>query len=193
MVPSSRAPVCYRGREVPNNAPALPRPGIGREIKRRRMPNSVSADPAARKKSPRKGRVPGGQRTLYISGSDWMFRNHTTSGTEARGSLATASSCTRSAPHKPPCRRQDASWSAGTDSYARPQMQTRMMETSRPPALARPWAKLRLTHEGARIWNISDRVKGGFSGVEKFRNSLWSPSGSQAPAWEPAGPAAGGQ
>ena len=42
------------------------------------------------------------------------------------------------------------------------------METSRSPALAHPWAKLRLTHEGARIWNFPKRVKGGFLGVENF-------------------------
>ena len=121
------------------------------------------------KKGPRKGRVPGGQRTLYFSGSDWIFA----ASPQRAGQRAVVNlprpSCTRSAPHKPPCRRQDASWSAGTNYDARPQMQTRMMETSRPPALALPWAKLRLTHEGARICNFPKRVKGGFWGVEKFR------------------------
>ena len=130
---------------------------------------SARFSPSAQK-SPRKGCVPGGQRTLYFSGSDWTFRDLPTKGSAARGSSATASSCTRSAPLRLPCRRHNAPWSAGTGSYARPQMQTRIKETSRPPALAHPWAKLRLTHEGARIWNIPNRVKGGFSKRRKFLN-----------------------
>ncbi len=41
-------------------------------------------EPAARKKSPRKGSVPGGQRTHIFSGSDWIGAQRTTVGAHLR-------------------------------------------------------------------------------------------------------------
>ena len=71
---------------------------------------------SAHKKSPRKGRVPGGRRTRDSSGSDWMALAGTTVGTRPRALALNGPSQLEARPLQHPCLRQCTSRFAGTCS-----------------------------------------------------------------------------